>query len=343
MSNYQDRNTTTSPSGTSTHPRPFTNGVYCPLTIPFKAETEEIDFDAFQTQIVRLAKARTGLVLHGTNGEAPHLSDVERSASIRAAREALDKNDLTHVPLLVGTGTGSARETIRLCKEAKEAGADYAIVIAPGYFGFAIARNRTALKEFFLEVLDNSPIPVMIYNFPGASSGIDLDSDFIIELSEHQNCFGTKLTCAGVGKGYRVSAHTQTEAYKSRHPTPFHVLPGYADYLFQALLGRSTGCITGTANIVPKTIVKLYDTCMEYLQTNDPAKLQEALALQDMVAEADWTIIKAGISGTKYAINEYVQPGLGGVPRRPLPLADDAVKAILATGLKKVLEYEKTL
>jgi dihydrodipicolinate synthase/N-acetylneuraminate lyase len=56
--------------------------------------------------------------------------------------------------------------TISLTRQAAEAGADYSIVICPGYFAFAMAKNRKAIKDFFVTVFDNSPIPVMIYNFP---------------------------------------------------------------------------------------------------------------------------------------------------------------------------------
>lgn len=79
---------------------------------------------------------------------------------ISSARKTLDSNGFQQTPLLVGTGTGSAHQTIKLNKQAKEAGADYAIVIAPGYFAFAMGKNKAALKDFFVEVIENSPIPV---------------------------------------------------------------------------------------------------------------------------------------------------------------------------------------
>lgn len=238
---------------------------YCPLTTPFLAGSEELDLPAWNTQVLRLAQAGMGLVLLGTNGEgewrigaaagrlkadfalpaASHLADEERTTLISEARKTLDSNGFQQTPLLVGTGAGSAHQTIKLCKQAKEAGADYAIVIAPGYFAFAMGKNTAALKDFFVEVIEASPIPVMIYNFPGAASGIDLSSDFLIELSELPNCFGAKLTCAGIGKGHRLAAHTQSEAYLARH-APFQVLPGFSDYLLPALVSRHTGSITGT-------------------------------------------------------------------------------------------------
>jgi dihydrodipicolinate synthase/N-acetylneuraminate lyase len=120
--------------------------------------------------------------------------DEERQQVIRTARSALASSNHDTVPLLVGTGGGSALHTIRLSSQAKEAGADYSIVICPGYFAFAMSKNRGAIKDFFMEVLDKSVLPVMIYNFPGAASGIDLDSDLLIELSDHPNCFGAKVS-----------------------------------------------------------------------------------------------------------------------------------------------------
>lgn len=93
--------------------------------------------------------------------------DSERSAVIKAAREALDSSpNHASVPLLVGTAGGSAKHTIELAKQAKAAGADYSIVITPGYFAFAMGRDKGAVRDFFLEVLEESVLPVMIYNFP---------------------------------------------------------------------------------------------------------------------------------------------------------------------------------
>jgi len=322
-------------------PRPFPNGVYCPLITPFTAD-EEIDYPAWEAQVLRLAKAGMGLVLLGTNGEASHLADEERAGLIKSARKTLDSNGFPDLCLLVGTGTGSAHQSIKLAQQAKEAGADYSILIAPGYFSFAMGKNKAALKDFFTEVLDKSPIPVMIYNFPGAASGIDLDSDFLQELAEHPNCFGAKLTCAGIGKGLRLASYTQSEAYLARH-TPFQVLPGFSDYLLPALVSRQTGCITGTGNVIPKTIVKLYKTSIAAIESGDAKLFAEAQKIQDIVSDADWAIVKGGIGGTKYALDKFVQAGLGGSVRKPLPEADDATKAMLDKGMKVSIAYENSL
>jgi 4-hydroxy-2-oxoglutarate aldolase len=120
------------------------------------------DVQTFENHVLRVAKAGVGPVIAGSMGEALHLSHAERVRLIHAARKALDNAGYTEMPTIVGTGAGSLRETLELTQDAATAGADYAIVIASGYFAGAL--NRTALKAFFLEVAQRSPIPVIIYN-----------------------------------------------------------------------------------------------------------------------------------------------------------------------------------
>ncbi|KAK8853287.1 hypothetical protein IAR55_003991 [Kwoniella newhampshirensis] len=330
--------------------RVWAGGPSVPLVTPFHAD-ETIDFDALGKQAVRLAKAGMGIVLLGTNGEASHLSNEERKQATVVVRKALDDAGFSDAPLLVGTGGGSAATTIQITKEAAEAGATHSIVITPGYFAFMMGKDREAIKAFFRKVFDESPIPVMIYNFPGAAAGIDLNSDEINELADHPNCFGVKLTCAMIGKGHRIAAYTQSPEYLAKKGTylqsvtatgNFQVLPGFSESTLPALLSRHTGCITGTGNCIPKTIRRLWDTSVAGLK-GDANALAEALTLQDRVAEADWTIVKAGIQGTKYFLDHYVEKGLGGSARLPLGLVPDAIKKMIENDLKEAWEFEQSL
>lgn len=116
-------------------------------------------------------------------GEAIHLSHEERTTIIQTARRALDAAGLKHVPIIVGTGAGSTRETVQLCHKAAEAGADYVIVITSGYFAGALAGNKPALKAYFQEVSEKSPLPVIVYN---------------CELRSHRDrTCSSHLTCRG--------------------------------------------------------------------------------------------------------------------------------------------------
>lgn len=123
-----------------------------------------LDLQAFASHVVRLARAGVKPLLAGSMGEAHHLSLEERVVLIKSARTALDENGFESFPIIAGTGGGSTRQTIQLSMEAAQAGADYAIVIASGYFAGVLAGNKKALKAFWQEVSENSPIPVIIYN-----------------------------------------------------------------------------------------------------------------------------------------------------------------------------------
>jgi L-threo-3-deoxy-hexylosonate aldolase len=74
----------------------------------------------------------------------------------------LDEIGLQHVPIVAGTGAASTRETIQLCKDAAEAGADYVMVIPPGYYAGALLADHSAIKKFFVDIATTSPVPVFV-------------------------------------------------------------------------------------------------------------------------------------------------------------------------------------
>lgn len=122
------------------------------------------DLQTQSTHVLRLIKAGVKPLLSGTMGEAHHLSHEERASLIKVTRQALDDAGFKEVPIISGSGAGSTRETIQISQEAAEAGADYVIVICSGYFAGALAGNKKALKAFWADVSEKSPLPVIIYN-----------------------------------------------------------------------------------------------------------------------------------------------------------------------------------
>ncbi|KAF8910996.1 hypothetical protein CPB84DRAFT_1743134 [Gymnopilus junonius] len=298
----------------------------CSYSLFFLPDSEDLDIPAFEGHVVRVATAGVAPLVAGSMGEAIHLSHSERVKLIHAARKALDNAGLNHVPIIAGTGAGSTRETIELTNEAAAAGADYAIVIASGYFAGVLATNRPALKAFWVEVSEKSPIPVLIYNYPGASGGIDLDSDLIIELANNcPNICGVKLTCGNVGKLTRIADVIASPTFASQHPrkslyAPFLVLGGYADFLVPSAYASGHGAITGLANLFPNAIAYLFQ--LSEVSRKDPSLLPETQRLQGIIARADFTIAKASIAGTKYLLEKLY--GYGGLPRKPLPPIDSA-------------------
>lgn len=110
-------------------------GVYAPI-LTFFHEDESLDLEAFRVHVTRLAEAGVaGLVVQGSNGEAVHLLHHERKELISATAAVLKEKGKPGAVVIAGCGAQSTRETIQLCQEAQEAGADYALVLSPSYWG----------------------------------------------------------------------------------------------------------------------------------------------------------------------------------------------------------------
>lgn len=118
------------------------------------------------------------------------------------------------------------------------------MVLVPSYYHFAM--DSAAIVSFFEEVADHSPVPVMVYNYPGVAAGLDVDSDMLVKLSGHPNISGVKLTCGGIGKVPRVSTNAAR---------PFSVLGGQIDWMGPAMAVGAVGAITGMANLYPRVSI----------------------------------------------------------------------------------------
>ncbi|KAL2814023.1 hypothetical protein BJX63DRAFT_431654 [Aspergillus granulosus] len=304
-------------------------GVYTPL-VTFFNEDESIDLPSTLTHAKRMADGGvTGLVLQGSNGEAPHLDHNERKTLVRAIRDHLNQLNYIDIQLIVGCGAPSVRETLLHIAEAKESGADFALVLPPSYW--AAAMNVPVIEGFLHNVATESPLPVLIYNFPGVTSGIDISSDSIIRLATTTpNIVGCKLTCGNVGKLQRI---TSTLAQR---PRGFSAFGGKSDFFLPALVTGSHGIIAALANIAPRVHVKL-------LQLYEEGDLKGAQALQAKLSDADWALGKVGVVGVKAVIQRYFGYGTGR-GRRPLGVATaEGISEEVLGPIGEVVRLEKEL
>jgi 4-hydroxy-2-oxoglutarate aldolase len=187
------------------------------------------------------------------------------------------------------------------------------------------------IKKFFTDVANASLIPVLIYNFPGVTSGIDINSDVIATLAaENPNkIVGCKLTCGNLGKLHRV-------AHDKRITTPFATFAGKSDFFLHGLVGGSNGVIAAAANFVPGVHVRL-------LKLYDESKLAEAQELQTYLSEVDWVLVGLGVAGLKAALDRYYGYG-GGRSRRPLGMVQaSAFEGEKDVILSRIVELEKSL
>ncbi|KAK3692627.1 hypothetical protein B0T22DRAFT_495729 [Podospora appendiculata] len=316
--------------------RPLVPGVYVPTMCFFEDGTENVDTATIARHAVRLARAGvTGLATQGSNGEAVHLTHSERQLVTATTRKALNDAGFSHMPIIVGCGCQSTRETIQYCVEAWEAGGDYALVLPPSYYSSLFAPAMETVIEYFNAVADASPIPIIIYNFPGAVGGMDLSSDVIMQLAQHPNIVGVKLTCGNTGKLNRVAAAARKLSKRHDPNNPeFLVLAGSADFSIQSLVAGGHGILAGLANIAPKA-------CIKTIELFKQSKHAEALAMQEIVSEGDWTAIQGGVVGVKAGLEAW--SGYGGYARSPLPKPTAEQSKKWKEGFRDLVLLEKSL
>ncbi|KAK3327172.1 hypothetical protein B0T19DRAFT_155171 [Cercophora scortea] len=319
-------------NGHKTTRKPLPCGIYAPTMTFFDPETEDLDIPTIKKHAERLVRdGLVGLVTMGSNGEAAHCTREEKLAVTQATREALDAAGFTETPIIVGATEGSVRGTIELSTLAEKAGGDYVLLLPPSYFRAQM--DEQAVYDYFIAVADGSPLPLILYNYPGAVAGIDMDSDLLIKLAAHPNIVGTKFTCGNTGKLTRVALAIDAK-------TPFAEGSGYmafggmCDFTVQTLASGGSGIIAGGANVMPKVCVKVWNLYAE-------GKTDEAIALQKVLSKGDWVLTKAAIAGTKQAIQSYF--GYGGFPRRPLRRLEKARATAIEEGIREVMEVEKSL
>jgi len=281
-------------------------GIFPPLTTPFNAKGQLYP-EKLKSNIEELSKYNLlGLLVLGSNGEFPLLSFDEKVSIINTARISIAKDRI----LLAGTGCQSTNETIDLTVASAEAGANAALILNP--FFYKGLMDNSALAEFYLNVADESPIPVLMYNMP-ANSGIDMDADLIVELSQHQNIIGLKDSGGNMIKMEEIIGRVNAD---------FTVLSGSAGFLLPALKIGAKGGILALANIAPQLCIDIYN------YFND-SQLDKAEFLQKEIIKINKFVTREhGVPALKFTMDQL---GLyGGPPRRPLlPLPDDYKSPLL--------------
>lgn len=308
--------------------RPLARGIYVPTVAFFDASTDQLDTKTVATHAVRLAKSGvSGLAVQGSNGESVHMTHDERSIVTKTTRQALDAAGFSSMPLIVGCGAQSVFEAVSLCEQAAAAGGDYAMILPPNYYAGIFTAET--VPSFFEAIADASPLPVIVYNYPGATPGIDINSDVLVRLSKHPNIAGCKFTCGNTGKLGRVAAAVKQSG------DSFMCFAGSTDFTLPAQAAGASGVIGGMANLAPRASVKLWELGEAKVQS------EEAVSLQGVVGRGDWGMIKTGFVGVKAALNSFL--GYGGFARRPMPRPDAAESAKWADELKELMDVENKL
>lgn len=279
------------------------SGVFAPITTPFNKEGDLL-LEELSSNIQRLNSSRLrGYLVLGTNGEFRSLSGSEHVEVLKTVVKTASSDKV----IMAGTGAESTKVSIELCHQAAEIGAHYGSLITP--FFFAKKMSDAALIQHFIQVAENSPIPVLLYNNPGVT-GITMSTTVVKEVSSHPRIVGMKDSSPG-----------NLSAYILNSKPKFSLLAGSANFFFTGLLMGAVGGVLSLANAFPEPCCKLYDLGVK-------GQLKEGRELQFQLMELNQKVSgKFGVAGVKAAMD--FAGFYGGPPRAPLlPLTPEEKKKL---------------
>ncbi len=217
---------------------PFFTGVCTALVTPFIYD--KINYPMVQQLIQRQIDAGVGaVVLCGTTGEAPTLSDSEKLELLHRCITFAQGG----CKILLGTGSNSTAHAVALSKAAQEAGADGLLVVSP-YYNKA---NEEGLYTHFSIIAQSVDIPIILYNVPGRT-GLDIPISVYQKLSRFPNIVGVKEASTDITKAAKILAYC---------PEHFSVWTGNDEMTLPAIALGAKGVISVASNVCPKEMVKL--------------------------------------------------------------------------------------
>jgi 4-hydroxy-tetrahydrodipicolinate synthase len=174
------------------------------IVTPFDADGA-VDYDRFRELAKYLVDhGSDGLVVAGTTGESPTLTDEERFELFRVAVDALGGR----ATIVAGTGTYSTAHSVHLTREAHEIGVDGFLVVTP-YYNKPPARG---IVEHFKAIAAESDRPIVVYNIPGRVV-INIEPETIAVLAEIPTVRAVKQANDDLEQAQRILAETDLDLY----------------------------------------------------------------------------------------------------------------------------------
>jgi len=278
------------------------------MVTPFNTKGE---VDHKQAQ--KLAKAlinsgSDGLVVTGTTGERPTVTDDEQLKLFATVREAIgDKGTI-----IAGTGGNCTRESIAITKQAELLGVDAALLIVPYYN----KPTQEGMYQHFKAIAESTRLPCILYNVP-ARTVTNLAPETVIRLSDVKNIVGVKEASGNLEQIGKIIQGARKD---------FLVWSGNDSDTFPVMAMGGYGVISVASHLVGKQI-------QEMIQLTVRGKMKEAAAIHlNLLPLINALFIVSNPIPVKYALNHV---GFRvGKPRLPLTEPDDKSKAMIEATLK---------
>jgi len=216
------------------------SGIIAAMSTPF-FEDETLNEEELRHQVDRLIDAGMhGIFTLGTNGENYAMDFAEK---VHVMEIVIDQAR-HRVPIYVGTGCVTTKETIALTKKAAELKADCASVVSPWF----AANTQEGLYQHYKAVAEAAQIPILIYNMP-ARTGVNVHYTTMQKLGQIENIVGIKDSSGNFDNMQR---------YLEIPNRSFSVLSGNDSLILPCLLCGGQGGISGISNVLPERMVDIY-------------------------------------------------------------------------------------
>lgn len=222
---------------------PVFTGVCTALVTPFL--DGKVNYPLVEQMIRRqIESGVTAIVLSGTTGESPTLSDKEKFELVRRAKEYVGDS----CTIIAGTGTNSTEHAIHLSEDAQEAGADALLMVSP-YYNKA---NPEGLFAHYMSVAHAVNIPIILYNVP-SRTGLDIPISVYKRLSNLPNIVGVKEATTDITKIAKIRLACGDD---------FHIWSGNDDLIVPTVAVGGKGVISVVSNLLPSETVTMTNAAL---------------------------------------------------------------------------------
>ena len=212
--------------------KPLFTGACTALVTPF--ENGKVNLSMLETLLARQMDAGIeAVVICGTTGESPTLSDAEKLELFRHAKKYAGDDML----IIAGTGSNSTEHAVALSQAAEATGIDGLLVVSP-YYNKA---TPSGLLEHYSAIAGAVHIPIILYNVP-SRTGVDIPVSVYQQLSKIPKIAGVKEASADITKIARI---------KAACPSEFAVWSGNDDQAVPVMSLGGAGVISVLSNVEP--------------------------------------------------------------------------------------------
>lgn len=224
--------------------KPLFSGVCTALVTPFL--DDRVNYPMLEQLLRRQMEAGIGAVLLcGTTGEAPTLTDGEKITMIRRAKEFVGDG----CTIIAGTGSNCTRHAVRLSQAAEQAGADGLLVVTP-YYNKA---TPAGIYAHYAAIAEAVQIPIIVYNVP-SRTGLDVPVEVYRQLARIENIVGVKEASPDITKIPQILASCGPD---------FSVWTGNDEQAVPVIALGGRGVISVTANVAPVPVAAMVDAALD--------------------------------------------------------------------------------